>query len=772
MKKALLTKLMLLLCALIAGSSSVWADEYVKVTSDDQLVDGDVYIIATSSAVATAYSNSSLTITGTGFTESAGTITTTTASPMEFTLGLVAGNYTLKMSDGKFLGYNGSSTKFRNSATDGTDLKEQWWITNNPTYSCYIIKNASSEGNRYIGTSTGNDVFKAYATSNLETYAPATLYKKKAAAVATPTFTPASGTFTTVVNVTITCTTGDATIYYTLDGSTPTSSSTKYTDAIPVSATTTIKAIAIKGGDESSVATATYTIVNIEHAGTKVDPYTVADARNAIDAGVGVTGVYATGIVSEIVTNYNPQYENITFNISTDGETTSNQLQAYRCIKGDDDADPDVADIKVGDEVVIKGDLVKYGETYEFAQNCTLISIAADTRLDAELAWSKDAVEIAKGATDSEYTLPTLSNPNNVAPITYQITGTDNLAIEVDGVILVDTDVEGSVTVTASFAGDATYQPAAVSYTITVFDNTVKGSIYNPYTVAEVIDGTATGSDVYVTGFIVGEYPSANTPVKTSDFTTDANVALADVYSASTEKINAIPVQLNINSLKAAWGNKTNAGTTMGYKVLVKGTIATYFSVKGIKPASEVTAIAATATITDAKYATNSYKVDLDFSETGVSAYTLMFGGTKVILAKIEKVPANTPIVIYKDVTETTSTTIPLATSTDNLGTNDLKVSDGTVTGGAGVYALANKSKGVGFYLVKAGITIPAGKCYLSIGAAAPDFLGFNDDATGIDTVKDEEFKANGEFYNLNGQRVAQPTKGLYIVNGKKVIIK
>ena len=43
---------------------------------------------------------------------------------------------------------------------------------------------------------------------------------------------------------------------------------------------------------------------------------------------------------------------------------------------------------------------------------------------------------------------------------------------------------------------------------------------------------------------------------------------------------------------------------------------------------------------------------------------------------------------------------------------------------------------------------------------------------TGIDMVKGEGFKANGEFYNLNGQRVAQPTKGLYIINGNVVVIK
>ena len=80
------------------------------------------------------------------------------------------------------------------------------------------------------------------------------------AAVAAPTFTPAAGTFDAAQSVTLDCETSGASIYYTLDGTTPTSSSTLYNGAITVSETKTIKAIAIKGSDNSSVATATYTI--------------------------------------------------------------------------------------------------------------------------------------------------------------------------------------------------------------------------------------------------------------------------------------------------------------------------------------------------------------------------------------------------------------------------------------------------------------------------------------------------------------------------------
>ena len=76
--------------------------------------------------------------------------------------------------------------------------------------------------------------------------------------VSTPTFSPAAGTYYTPFDVTIKCGTSGASIYYTLDGSTPTTSSTKYTAPIRISATTTVKAIAAAEGKVSEVATAEY----------------------------------------------------------------------------------------------------------------------------------------------------------------------------------------------------------------------------------------------------------------------------------------------------------------------------------------------------------------------------------------------------------------------------------------------------------------------------------------------------------------------------------
>jgi hypothetical protein len=77
------------------------------------------------------------------------------------------------------------------------------------------------------------------------------------------------------------------------------------------------------------------------------------------------------------------------------------------------------------------------------------------------------------------------------------------------------------------------------------------------------------------------------------------------------------------------------------------------------------------------------------------------------------------------------------------------------------------------FYQIGSG-TVATNKAYLHLdsapsGARALDIV-IDDDVTAIETVKAE--KANNEYYNLAGQRVAQPTKGLYIVNGRKVVVK
>jgi LysM repeat protein len=149
--------------------------------------------------------------------------------------------------------YTTSQSVAISDATAGTTI---YYTTNGTT--------PTTSSTVYSGPITVN------ATETLETIAVETGYTNSAVATAAysiaplltaPTFTPAAGAYATSQTVTISDATAGATIYYTTNGTTPTTSSTVYSGPITVSATEMIEAIAVETGyTSSSVATAAYTI--------------------------------------------------------------------------------------------------------------------------------------------------------------------------------------------------------------------------------------------------------------------------------------------------------------------------------------------------------------------------------------------------------------------------------------------------------------------------------------------------------------------------------
>ena len=110
--------------------------------------------------------------------------------------------------------------------------------------------------------------------------------------------------------------------------------------------------------------------------------------------------------------------------------------------------------------------------------------------------------------------------------------------------------------------------------------------------------------------------------------------------------------------------------------------------------------------------------------------------------------------------------------------TNLLRISDAETEGtseSSNVYVLANKEEGVGFYRWTGGL-LGSGRVYLPGDTSAlSNFLGFDDETTGIKSIENGKLIIDN-YYDLSGRRIAngqKPTaKGVYIVNGKKVIIK
>ncbi len=207
------------------------------------------------------------------------------------------------------------------------------------------------------------------------------------------------------------------------------------------------------------------------------------------------------------------------------------------------------------------------------------------------------------------------------------------------------------------------------------------------------------------------------------------------------------------------------------------------------------------ATITSVGCATFYSECDLDFTGKAVTA-NIITDATKatglLTLASKAKVPANTGLYLEG---EAGTYEIPIFTGDegdlestfgnmlvgvlkskkiyqiDGDNTNyilTVNKADGTTASTPKFFKVFDDGDGDLYEEEQDGNTVPGGKAYLQIptAMAAHEFFWFDDDMTGIEKVNVDTKALNGAYYNLAGQRVAQPTKGLYIVNGKKVVVK
>lgn len=136
-------------------------------------------------------------------------------------------------------------------------------------------------------------------------------------------------------------------------------------------------------------------------------------------------------------------------------------------------------------------------------------------------------------------------------------------------------------------------------------------------------------------------------------------------------------------------------------------------------------------------------------------------------------IPGNTCVLLHTtSATDSHKMTLTKKAVANYSGaTNKLKASTGAL---ANVYRLGYGADGVAFYPYSG--TPATGTVYLDVDstpeAARALIFNFEEETTGISDVTGKTENVKSEYFDLSGRRVAHPTKGLYIVNGKKVIMK
>ena len=159
-------------------------------------------------------------------------------------------------------------------------------------------------------------------------------------------------------------------------------------------------------------------------------------------------------------------------------------------------------------------------------------------------------------------------------------------------------------------------------------------------------------------------------------------------------------------------------------------------------------------------------------ADENTTVFQAALSGSSLTLTEVpnREIPATKAVIL-----KSSSATITLtpATTTATLEGNALQGTATELTNPGNAYVLNKKNGVVGFYKLSSTGTIGANKAYLTYSSgAAPSFFGFDGNTTGIDATLVNSEKVNSVVYDLQGRRVSQPTKGLYIVNGKKVVIK
>lgn len=428
------------------------------------------------------------------------------------------------------------------------------------------------------------------------------------------------------------------------------------------------------------------------------------------------------------------------------------------------------------------------GDATYAASTASYTITVQDNRAVPTLTFDKESYSFDLGAT--------------VDPFTNQLTASEGVTVvyssnseiatvnETTGEVTVNTAAVGKATITATFAGNDSYKPATVSYTIEVkkpmlpptFDFTQSENNYS--------SGATPGENYIETStWTSGKVKMVTSKGNSQGFRwwkkTDGTVLRSYDGCSLTISVNK---GLLINSIEfegVISGFTADKGTLKSGKWTGSAQTVTFsFSdkrdIKSITVTYEKDAAFTLETLTTAAsgFATYAADYDVNYGTLGLTTYTIALdeANNKVSYNRFVGVVPAGKAVLVQGTASTSYELTPAEEAADATFSTDLKASDGTVTAAEDkIYAFGTLNGKSGFKLVTNGIVIPAKKGYLELtgmNAAKPTFFAFDGIGTGISHIEADAALENAAMYNLAGQRVDKSYKGVVIVNGKKMLRK
>ena len=817
MRRTFLLKSMLLLCALVAGGSSVWG------------VEGDTHDFPQTTSVLL---NNSASIDEINIAEQA------------YPVKEVIISYT----------HNKSLTGDFVTATVSVDGSS--WGSNALT--CNTTTTSSFTGTSATGAIVISFVNHRTASSKQGTFQVTNVRLVEGVAdapnqVKKPTITIPSGPFVSTKAVTISTETDGADIFYTTNGDEPTSTSTKYTAPFAISSTTTIKAIAVKNEMiDSHITTATFTketvldgiagLKNSTTTGTATTYYVnLTNAQITYASGTtgyiedATTGFYVYGPTVTLNKVYNGIFEiesklyysnpQITALAVVEGEGTitdgsakaptditlseleenfnSNLGRQMKISGALISSGPKIGTINVndiGENTITAGkgyDLVGYPSVYNSGKRFNVVS-AVNVPIAPTITVTDQSI-----ACGSTFTV----DDSKITGGAITVTSANTAVATVSGLVITGQSV-GTVTITVSTAATEDFNAGSETFVLTI--TAPEGKATKP-SGASVIEFDFTTNDDWG---IPTQETSTDASYTSGSYTFDVSGSHyfqstnnyfmlkypgSLTFPAFDKKVTKIEV---VGKSGASSGTKeniyvgTNAVSTENTGSAGTNTfeinenyqeIGTIYTLKVSEKNAQITAINVTTTenvvapkltLSATGYASYCSEYPLDFATANSdfkAYYVSNVDGATVTFTEITgKIKGGQGIILYG--TPGAECQLAYADSDTELASNKLvgTLAPTYITTVNGDYTNFGLSGGK-FVKIDNG-TLPANKAYLPVLTAnlptsAPTFSIVFDDATGISRVENVQV-ANDQYYDLQGRRVAQPTKGLYIVNGRKVVVK